>query len=308
MKIAYFGLPLGALLLLERGFQLAPVVLTALPAPGRRRLKRVLTKGQVFDMLAGASEAAVEAKLSQESPALLLSWFWSRKLPERWLRIPALGAYGLHPSLLPRHRGPNPYFAAIDAGDVVTGVTLHRLAADYDSGDIIESEELVVGERDSWQLARALDRPSLRLLVHAAELAACGKPLQGTRQLEHLASWAPEPTGDRLRVDWNWSSSRVLRRIRALAPVPGLALELRGVRFFVTQAVAVTAPLVAEPGEAIVLEERVLVRTADGAIAIRAAVLADSGGTLNQSGLASLLAEGTLEPPEDRVLRDARKT
>lgn len=102
--------------------------------------------------------------------------------------------------------------------------------------EIIETtERLAVGERDAWQLARALDRPSLAALRAVVAAFARGERPAAEPQDETLATWAPEPEGALSRVDWSWPSERVLRRIRALSPVPGLALELCGQAFFVTR-------------------------------------------------------------------------
>jgi methionyl-tRNA formyltransferase len=292
MKIAYFGLPLGAWLLHRAGYDLTVVVLSPVAAPGRRRVTRQLGHGNVLDFLNGAGDRDVGRLLDQFPVDLLLSWFWTRRLPERWLGHSPLGSYGVHPSLLPRHRGPDPYFAAIDAGDPVTGVTLHRLEAEYDTGEIIASESLAVGELNAWQLARALDRPSLKLLLTAAQAAQHGMPLRGTAQREEEASWAAEPVGDQLRVEWRWQTARVLRRIRALSPVPGLALEVSGLNFFVIHAVPALPPALAlEPGEAALVDERLRIRTGDGAIAVERVALAPSERGLDGAALASLLAE-----------------
>ncbi|HYP88363.1 MAG TPA: formyltransferase family protein, partial [Polyangiaceae bacterium] len=154
MKIAYFGLPLGALLLLQDGHDLGPIVLSPVDAPGRRRLSRLAPR--LLDT-ATSDDAAVDDAMSAEQPDLLISWFWTRKLPPRWLEQPRLGAIGAHPSLLPRHRGPNPYFWSIDAGDAGVGVTIHRLDEEYDTGRMLAWRSMKTGERDAWQLARALD-------------------------------------------------------------------------------------------------------------------------------------------------------
>jgi methionyl-tRNA formyltransferase len=291
MKIAYFGLPLGALALWRDGHALSLVVLSPVAAPGRRRLVRALGDVVRLDFLDGAEESDVERALRDQAPDLLLSWFWTRRLPETWLQSAALGGYNVHPSLLPRHRGPNPYFAAIDAGDAVTGVTLHRLDATYDTGPIVATESVVVGDRNAWQLARALDRPSLRLLRAAARWAEAG-PLVPHPQTEAAATWAGEPAGDQLRVDWSWGTERILLRIRALSPVPGLALAIHGVEFFVTRACrAPVPPLSLDPGEAAVRDNVVVIRTSDGAIVVERAVHADTEADLDTAALASLLAE-----------------
>ncbi|MEO6603654.1 MAG: formyltransferase family protein, partial [Polyangiaceae bacterium] len=185
---------------------------------------------------------------------------------------------GVHPSLLPRHRGPNPYFWSIDSGDTEAGVTLHTLAPEYDTGAILLQRAISVGERNAWQLARALDRPSLSLLREGVGRFARSHPPEPTVQDEQAATWAPEPTGRELGVDWRWTTERVLRRIRALSPVPGLAVDVNGLRFFVTRAETATDYVAAlEPGEAAVVGTVgvLTIRTADGAIAVLRATLTD---------------------------------
>ena len=73
--------------------------------------------------------------------------FWTTKLPPAWVKLARLGGIGVHPSLLPRPQsGPDPYFAAIDAGDEVTGVTVHRIEADYDTGAILAARNVTIAE------------------------------------------------------------------------------------------------------------------------------------------------------------------
>jgi methionyl-tRNA formyltransferase len=186
----------------------------------------------------------------------------------------------VHPSLLPRHRGPDPYYAVIDAGEPVTGVTAHRLTAEYDEGDILGQKALEVRGRNAWQLARALDRPSLTLLREIVAQFAEGRPPRATKQKEEQATWAPEPEGDGLRVDWSWPTVRVLNRIRALSPIPGLGLELGSKRFAVLAASpSDDCPRALLPGEAYI-GHRLVLRTADGAIAVEKANIEqeDAGG------------------------------
>jgi methionyl-tRNA formyltransferase len=298
LKIAYFGLPLGALLLGRDGHELATIVLSPVDdAPGRRRLKQQAP--QLIDARSGPDgasndlETRIDAALSGEPVDLLVSWFWTRKLPARWLARAKLGGVGVHPSLLPRHRGPNPYFWAIDAGDERTGVTLHRLTEEYDDGKLLGSRDLLVGERDAWQLARALDRPSLALLRESVARLARGERLAEADQDEALATWAPEPSGAELRVDFGWTTERVLRRIRALSPTPGVALEVAGVPLFVTRVVRTESFIKALlPGEAHVSDALVL-RTSDGAVKVTRAFFPDlDADATTASDVASLMKRG----------------
>jgi methionyl-tRNA formyltransferase len=276
LKIAYFGLPLGALLLAADGHRLGPVILSPIEAPGRRRLRRLAPELLDATEAGPEFEAQVSEALVRERPDLLVSWFWTRKLPPSWLEPPRLGAIGIHPSLLPRHRGPNPYFWSIDAGDELAGVTAHRLSAEYDTGRLLGARSIPVGTRDSWHLARALDRPSLALLRETVARLAHGEVLPETPQAEHLATWAPEPGGDALKVDFGWTTERVLRRIRALSPTPGLALEVEGIPLFVTRAERAHDYVAALlPGEA-QLSGALTLRTSDGAVTVTRALFAET--------------------------------
>ncbi len=272
LRIAYFGLPVGALALAARGHHLCFAALSPVHQPGRRRLRRRLGTERIVDCYDGpVDEAELHERLHREPIDLLVSWFWTRLLPTAWVERPRLGAVGVHPSLLPRHRGPNPYFAVIDAGEPLTGVTVHCLTGEYDRGAILCQVPVEVGNRNSWQLARALDAPSLQALCRVVDAFAQGGPPEARAQDESLATWAPEPEGALLSADWEGSTASVLRRIRALSPVPGLALELLGCRFYVTDAVQTDDyPRALLPKEAY-LGERLVLRTGDGAIAVERA-------------------------------------
>ena len=277
LRIAFFGLPLGAWLLHRDGHDLRLAVLSPAPAPGRRRLERALGKDRVVraSELGAGLDDQVFSMLESEAPDLVVSWFWTRRIAARLLGLARRGGVGAHPSLLPRHRGPDPYYWAIDSGDIETGVTVHRLTERYDDGDILARRSLDIGERDAWQLARALDRPSLELLRSVVRSLALGESPKAVPQDESLATLAPAPSGDELRVDFRWSTERALRRIRALAPVPGLALEIEGLELVVTRARAAEEyPRALEPGEAAVVGEPpvLVLRTASGALAVERAV------------------------------------
>jgi methionyl-tRNA formyltransferase len=294
IRIAYFGLPLAALLLSSDGFEPALAVLSPVGAPGVRRLRRRLG-GRVVDaqgMTPSDLERHVRARLAENGVDLIVSWYWTRKMPADWLALPRLGAIGAHPSVLPRHRGPDPFFWAIDSGDDVAGVSIHVLTERYDEGAVLYSETFAIGDRDAWQLARAIDRPSLRLLRRAVRDIARGDAPRPVPQDESSATWAPAPDDDLLRADFRLSTERVLRRIRALGPNPGLALEVRGVRFTVIRAErARDFPIALEPGEAATTEAGVVVRTADGAVLVTRA-------TIDIDGIAETETVGAIEVAE----------
>lgn len=270
MRIAFFGLPLAACLLEGDGHEIVLAGISRADAPGRRRLAARIGASRV--LLRPRVEAPpLSARLRELAPDLLVSWFWTTRLPPALLAAARLGGIGAHPSLLPRHRGPDPTYHAILAGDVETGVTVHRIAADYDTGAILAQERL--GLDDGWNaydLARALDRPSLRLLRSVVRRLAKGEDVPERSQDESEATSAPFPEEEDLWVRWDASTSTVLRQIRALAPSPGAVTEI-GERIvtILSASPLPRAPDVLElPGEAAWLSGRAIVRTADGAVGL----------------------------------------
>lgn len=68
---------------------------------------------------------------------LILVGSWSEKFSIETIELTKYGVINCHPSLLPKHRGPNPYFWQIYSGDSKAGVTFHYMNEKLDSGEIL---------------------------------------------------------------------------------------------------------------------------------------------------------------------------
>jgi methionyl-tRNA formyltransferase len=271
LRIAFFGLPLAALLLREDGHTIVHAAICRKDAIGTRRLVRALGASKV-DIKPNVDTQVFERKLRKAKPDLVVSWFWTTRLPMRLVETAPLGGFGVHPSLLPRHRGPDPYFWAIDAGDTVTGVTAHRLAAEYDTGAILGQRMLRIDPSwTAWTLAKKLDRPSLALLREIASAFARGAPPPDIAQDHARATDAPAPDDELLEIDWAQSSERIERRVLAASPYPGAFTFLGDEPITLTRVAPARAfPKALTPGEAAIVGDgdgaRAVIRTGDGAL------------------------------------------
>lgn len=291
MRIAFFGLPLAGCLLHRDGHEIVYAGLSR-PSVGTRRLRRLLA-GAPVELKPDVNAARTIAQVRAARPELLVSWFWTTKLPVELVAVAPRGGFGVHPSLLPRHRGPDPCFWAIDAGDETTGVTAHRIAGEYDTGAILAQRELAIDPSwTAWDLARALDRPSLALLRSLArDLWKDEIP-----QDEARATLAPTPTDDELEIDWTWTCERLTRRIRAASPYPGAWTFFGDEPVTITRAVPATRyPRALRPGEAALEEGSAVVRTRDGALKLLAGRMDAAEGEepheLDAEDLAALVGE-----------------
>jgi methionyl-tRNA formyltransferase len=265
VRIAFFGLALGGLLLQSDGHELVLAALSRVDTPGVRRLRRRLgDRVRVRPDLDGRFVDDLRAT----QPDLVVSWFWTNRIPMSVVETAPLGGFGVHPSLLPRHRGPDPTTWAILSGDAETGVTAHRLAADYDTGAILDQESLAIDPGwNAWALAKALDRPSLRVLRRVASRFAAGDPPPERPQDESAATLAPFLSPEDCVLRWTSSALELHRKVRALAPSPGATIELGGEEVVVLELTPRPAhPVLEVPGEAALLKGRALVRCADGCI------------------------------------------
>ncbi len=279
VRILYLGLPLGAVILTRAGHAPAVCAIGHPDAPGLFRVRRGLPHEALLLGKPELEDPAVAEMIASAHCDVLLSWFWPRRIPVSLLSKVSRGAFGVHPSLLPRFRGPDPYFHAIDQGEQETGVTLHRLDADYDTGAIVAQIPVSIRSDDTgWTLARRLDRPSLQLLVGCAEMLARGLDLEGSPQDESKATEAPRPTDDDLALQFlSEDASALERRVRAAAPAPGATALLEDHLVTVERASLWkgTFPSALAPGEAFLAPPGMVVRARCGGLLLERVRLED---------------------------------
>ena len=154
---------------------------------------------------------------------------YGRFIPDALLDHPRHGIVNIHPSLLPRHRGPSPVTTAILDGDATTGTTVMRLDAGMDTGPVLAQSDPVPITPDT----RA-DELTARLF----DLGATMLP----DVLERLAAGmvTPQPQDERLAtvsrlirkedgvVDWHQPADRIVRMNRAYHPWPGTSTTWNG--------------------------------------------------------------------------------
>ncbi len=269
-SIIYLGLPLGALALLQDGHDVRVACISRPDLPGMRKLRRVMLErgGLVLARPDLAHQDTVEM-LRAAKPALLVSWFWTKKIPLDVLRLCRRG-FGVHPSLLPKYRGADPYFWVIAAGERETGVTAHVLSPRYDDGAILAQRRMPIPKDcNAWELAKALDRPSLALMRDVAGRYAKGESIPEIPQDEERATEAPAPSDEDCELVWDWPVDDVIARVRAAAPDPGAFTGYNDQTVVIVKVrPAKEVPLALEPGDIVETDEGVMVRAADGGVVV----------------------------------------
>lgn len=88
-------------------------------------------------------------QLIKLNPDILLVASWSEKISKETFDIPKLATLNVHPSLLPKYRGPNPYVQVIKNREEKTGVTIHLVDKNFDSGAILDQREVEISPTDT---------------------------------------------------------------------------------------------------------------------------------------------------------------
>lgn len=146
---------------------------------------------------------------------------YGKIIPKSLLEIPKFGFLNLHPSLLPKYRGPTPGQAAIFNGDKVSGITLMKLDAGMDTGAIIKNVTIKIenGETGESFYKKAFEEGSALLKEVLPDYLA-GK-IKPKPQDNSQATYTKLLTREDGKIDWKRSPEEIEQMIRAYSPWPG---------------------------------------------------------------------------------------
>ena len=162
------------------GARMLPYLALGFGVPGRRGAFRRVA-GAAFTIVRDVNGAAFLDTLRAARVDLVVTLHFDQILAPETIAAARLGGINLHPSLLPRHRGPIPAFWALAEGGADTGVSLHRLAPRIDAGALLAQQRVVLpSDISALEAARRLHLAGLPLLGEAlARIEASGMP-EGT--------------------------------------------------------------------------------------------------------------------------------
>ncbi len=158
--------------------------------------------------------------LSGLHPDLLVVAAYGQILSPEVLAVPNLGAINVHASLLPKYRGAAPINWAIYHGEHKTGVTIIRMSAGLDAGDMLAQEAISIGaEETAGELEGRLAILGARLATEVIERFHEG-PVCGQPQDPAQVTRAPKLSKQHGLIDWSNTAEQVCRQIRAMQPWP----------------------------------------------------------------------------------------
>ena len=168
------------------------------------------------------------AQLTTLKPDAIIVVGYGRIIPQWMLDLPPLGNINLHASLLPKYRGAAPIQWAIANGETVTGVTIMRIDAGLDTGDILLQQERAIAPNDTAEtLAPPLAAIGADLTVETLHRLQANS-LDPRPQDNSQATLAPILKKEDGLVDFTRTADDIFNRIRGFQPWPGAHTKFRG--------------------------------------------------------------------------------
>ena len=150
------------------------------------------------------------------------------KIPKVLLNATKDGFINVHPSMLPKYRGGNPYSRVIMNGETETGVTIHFMDEGFDTGDIIAQKAYHIHSKATMgTLFNELNVIGIELLLQVLQAYE-------TQELPRI----PQPKGDFISgkglddrdiyINYNKTAEEIERFIRGLNPFINASTTFRG--------------------------------------------------------------------------------
>jgi len=172
----------------------------------------------------------VAARLAECGADVAVVVAYGKLIPSPLLEIPRYGFINLHPSLLPRHRGPSPIQWALVCGDRATGVTTMQLDEGMDTGPILLQERVEIDPRETAELlGPRLSEIGAKLVVRTLDELEKGA-ISPRPQPADGANTTPLLRRNFAKVDWSMPARQLVNRLRGFTPWPGLYTKFRGGR------------------------------------------------------------------------------
>ncbi len=235
LKIVFFGTPDFAVpsleILISNGYDVAAVV-TAADKPAGRGLKMHISAVRQYALLHGL-KIIQPASLKSDSFASELRDLNAdlfiivafRMLPEKIWKLPRLGTFNLHASLLPSYRGAAPISHAIMNGETETGITTFFLQHEIDTGDILFRQKIPIGENENaGDLHDRMKKEGAVLVLQTVRAIESGS-YTARKQEDFLDApvlkKAPKISKADCRIDWKKNIEDLHNQVRGLSPLPG---------------------------------------------------------------------------------------
>jgi methionyl-tRNA formyltransferase len=195
-------------------------------------------------------------------PDLIITCAYGQFIPREVLAIPKLGSINIHGSLLPKYRGGAPIHHAIMNDEKETGISIMKMAAKMDAGDVYTQHKLVIDKNDSYDtLAVKLSSLAKEAILKDLPLILEGK-IVAKPQDEKLVTLGYNITANQEKIEWNLPAVKIYNHVRGLSSIPGAYTIFDGLNLKIFKGEITQTLSNKLPGSIVALDEGIVVATA----------------------------------------------
>lgn len=167
-------------------------------------------------------------EIREMNPDFICVVAYGKILPKEILEIPSKGCINVHGSLLPKYRGAAPIQRAVLNGDKETGITTMYMDVGMDTGDMILTEKVQIGENETTgELWARLAKMGGQLLVKTIKQIEDGTAPRVKQPDDY--TMAPMLTKDMAKIDWEKQGiEEIVNLVRGLNPIMGAYTVIGG--------------------------------------------------------------------------------
>jgi methionyl-tRNA formyltransferase len=233
LNIVFFGTPDFVIPVIEsllQNFNVIGVVTASDKPVGREQkltqtpVKEYASLHQIKILTPEKLDNQTALEIKNLKPDIFVVAAFGKIIPPKILEIPKFGALNIHPSLLPKYRGPSPIQSSILNGDTISGVSIMKMDKQMDHGPLVYTKDIGLSDQDTFEsLSKNMFAVSAEVLPDIIRQFIEGK-IEPVVQDEKSATFTKIITKEDGYFDISSPPSpKILdRMIRAYYPWPGV--------------------------------------------------------------------------------------
>ncbi|MCK4312928.1 MAG: methionyl-tRNA formyltransferase, partial [Candidatus Cloacimonetes bacterium] len=281
-RIIFMGTPRFAIptleLLAETRF--CPVLCVTQPDKPKGRKQRlaspeVKTKAQKLNIPViqpeDVNSTEMISKLKKINTDIMIAVAYGGYLKKEIRKLPKFGCINLHPSILPKYRGPAPINYALFNGDKTTGNTVFKITAKMDAGPIIHQNVVNIKDNENYtELYDRLSKIGAEDILKVLETIE-KEGLNTITQDHSKATFSHKIMKEDTFIDWSKPAKEIRNKVRGLAETPGAVASFRNLSIKIIEVEILNKKTNLIPGDIVevIKNKGIVVATADNDILLR---------------------------------------
>jgi methionyl-tRNA formyltransferase len=210
-------------------------------------------------------ESALLDSLTSFKPDYIISSGLCDKIPQSLIQVAKKDAFNIHPSLLPKYKGPAPWFWIIKNGETHSGISIHQLTKKFDSGEIVSQLKFPLTTTDTYGSLQFKSTYYTEKIIKEFIPYLYSQKYEQLKQ--HTGTYQSLPTKTDKTIDWNSSAQTIENLVKAGNPGFYIYGDILGQPYNIIECKATKKPKTSE--KVIIIKKNLYIPARDYLVEIR---------------------------------------